>query len=247
LEIIEALLARGETFAFVGKPCDVSALRRLARIDPRVDRCLVLAASFFCAGVPSERGADRILAAMDVPRAELAAFRYRGEGWPGQAAATTRDGRVVEMSYEESWGGHLSKEVQFRCKICPDAVGGVADIACGDAWYGDDRGYPSFEERDGRSLVVARTALGESFLGDAIAAGAVVCEPLGIEEIDRMQPSQARRKRLVLARSAALVATLRSGLDMKGTRVKAAARRASLGEQVYNFLGMVRRVTVGRT
>ena len=55
------------------------------------------------------------------------------------------------MSYADSWGAHLSKHVQFRCKICPDAVGGVADIACADAWYGGDSGYPQFDEAAGRS------------------------------------------------------------------------------------------------
>jgi coenzyme F420 hydrogenase subunit beta len=70
---------------------------------------------------------------------------------------------------------------------------------------------------------------------------------LAIEEIDRMQPAQARRKRLVLARSAALVATLQRGPDMRGTQVRAAAGRAGLKEQVFNFLGAVRRATIART
>jgi coenzyme F420 hydrogenase subunit beta len=79
------------------------------------------------------------------------------------ATATAHDGRTAEMTYERSWGHHLSREVQFRCKICPDAVGGVADIACADAWYGGETGYPTFEEQSGRSLVVTRTAVGEAF------------------------------------------------------------------------------------
>ena len=50
------------------------------------------------------------------------------------------------MSYAQSWGEILTKHVQFRCKVCPDGSGGFADVACADAWYGDERGYPSFEE-----------------------------------------------------------------------------------------------------
>ena len=37
-EILEQAEARSESFAFVGTPCDVSALRNLARHDSRVDR-----------------------------------------------------------------------------------------------------------------------------------------------------------------------------------------------------------------
>ncbi|WP_407696781.1 coenzyme F420 hydrogenase/dehydrogenase beta subunit N-terminal domain-containing protein [Sedimentitalea xiamensis] len=57
-------------FVFVGKPCDVAALRTLSKLDDRV--------------------AERV--------PETAAFRYRGHGWPGAATATLSDGstRSVE-------------------------------------------------------------------------------------------------------------------------------------------------------
>jgi coenzyme F420 hydrogenase subunit beta len=246
LEGIHALLEDGARFAFLAKPCDVSALRQLARVDPRVDCCATLMLSFFCAGIPSHDAAGRILAELDVSPDDLMAFRYRGAGWPGKAVATLRDGRIAEMSYARSWGGHLSKEVQFRCKICPDAVGGVADIACADAWYGDDEGYPSFEEQPGRSLILARTERGETLLNDAIANRILAVEPLEIAEIDRMQPSQARRKRLVRARIAALAATLQPSPNVRGTMVHQAARTAGIAEQLRGFLGTVRRIVVGR-
>src|SRR3546814_12796145 len=100
---------------------------------------------------------------MGLAGAPLSEFRYRGNGWPGQAVARTTDGRAGEMSYERSWGDHLSREVQFRCKICPDAVGGTADIACADAWYGGEGGYPQFEEQDGRSLIMVRSTVARTF------------------------------------------------------------------------------------
>ncbi|HLZ84482.1 MAG TPA: Coenzyme F420 hydrogenase/dehydrogenase, beta subunit C-terminal domain [Caulobacteraceae bacterium] len=246
LAVIEEVLAGAGAAAFVGKPCDVSALRRLARVDPRVGRRFPLALSFFCAGVSSHDAAGRLLGAMGVAPEAVTAFRYRGEGWPGNAAARLADGSVRELRYAESWGEHLSGEVQFRCKICPDAVGGVADIACADAWYGDADGYPNFEEQDGRSLIMARTPAGERLLASALAAGALAAEPLEVDKIDLMQPGQARRKRLVRARLAALALTLQPRPDMRGTRIEAASLRAGLGEQARNLVGTVRRVVNGR-
>jgi coenzyme F420 hydrogenase subunit beta len=145
------------------------------------------------------------------------------------------------MSYAESWGGFLSKEVQFRCKICTDGVGGHADIACADAWYGDDAGYPKFDEQDGRSLVMSRTSFGASFLEDATRAGAIELSPLAAAEIGRMQPSQARRKRLLLARTAALHVIGRPVPRYTGTMVLQAARLAGIGESLRGFFGMLRR------
>jgi coenzyme F420 hydrogenase subunit beta len=243
---IEQALAEGGRMAFVGKPCDASALRRLGEVDPRVSQHIPLIISFFCGGIPSHGGVGRILKAMQVEAASVREFRYRGRGWPGNAVAVTNAGRAVEMSYAESWGDHLSKEVQFRCKICPDAVGGVADIACADAWYGDDRGYPSFAEQDGRSLIVSRTNAGERLLTSAIAAGAVNVEPLDLAEIEKMQPSQARRKRLVFARTLALRLILQPRPRMDGLRVGDAARRASAKDTLRDVVGTLRRTWLGR-
>lgn len=243
---INAALAQELRLAFVGKPCDVSALRQLALVDARVKLRFPLMLSFFCAGVPSHNGADRIVRAMGFEPDEIKAFRYRGNGWPGLTRAESHDGRVAEMRYEDSWGGQLSKEVQFRCKICPDAVGGVADIACADAWYGGETGYPQFEEQDGRSLIMSRTATGDRLLRDAMSAGKIVAEALPVSEIDLMQPGQARRKRLVAARLAACAATLQPRPKMKGLDVGRAARQAGAVETVRNWLGTMRRIVQGR-
>lgn len=243
---IDAALAVPGRFAFVGKPCDVSALRQLATIDPRVNERVPLMLSFFCAGVPSHAGADRIIRAMGFAPEEVRLFRYRGNGWPGMTRAETHDGRVAEMRYADSWGGQLSKEVQFRCKICPDGVGGVADIACADAWYGGESGYPKFDEQDGRSLIMSRTECGDMLLRQAMTQGAIAAESLDIDEIILMQPGQARRKRLVAARMAACAVALQPRPAMAGLDVGHAARQGGGWESIKNFLGTIRRIVQRR-
>jgi coenzyme F420 hydrogenase subunit beta len=242
---IDQQLVQGGAFAFVGKPCDVSALRRLGTIDSRVELHAVLTLSFFCAGIPSFAGTKRLLAALGLEERELAAFRYRGHGWPGKATATLHDGSERQMSYAKSWGDILSKEVQFRCKICPDAVGGAADVACADAWYGDD-GYPSFEEADGRSVVIGRTEIGERLVRSAATAGDLVVEALDIEQIERMQPSQARRKRLLRARIGAMAASLQAVPTMDNLLVAEAAAKAGKIEQLRSLFGTLRRIVTRR-
>lgn len=242
LEAIDRLLDSGERYLLVAKPCDVSALRRLARHDPRVDRQIPYKLSFFCGGIPSHAGARRIVASMGLDQPAVKNFRYRGFGWPGRAVAVTHDGASADMSYADSWGGHLSKEVQFRCKICPDAVGGVADIAAADAWYGGEMGYPLFDERDGRSLIMTRTDAGEALLAHCSAAGSIAADELALAEVDLMQPSQANRKRLVLARMMACRSLLQPVPDTAGLQVAKASRRAPLRDQLRNYLGTIRRI-----
>jgi coenzyme F420 hydrogenase subunit beta len=241
-----SLLEDPRRFAFIGKPCDVSALRSLAKVDARVNERFPIMLSFFCAGIPSLKGTDQILADLGIARADLADFKYRGDGWPGYATATRHDGSTERMSYEDSWGGRLSKVVQFRCKICPDAVGGSADVACADAWYGDENGYPTFEETDGRSLMITRTAAGKALVDAARAEGIVATEPVPIRDIDKMQPSQARRKRLIASRLVAMAVTFQPLLAPKGVGIAATARTAGVGETVKSFLGLIRRIVQGR-
>lgn len=199
LRTLRDLLERGERFAFVGKPCDVAALRRYARHDPRVDELIPYKLSFMCAGVPSILATHELLGSLGVDRATLTSFRYRGDGWPGMARAVTDDGRVFEMDYRRSWGDILGRRLQFRCKICPDGTGEFADVVCADAWYGKD-GYPDFAEREGRSLVLSRTSTGEALVRAAVRAGALDVESVSVTDISSMQPYQAHRKTVVLAR-----------------------------------------------
>jgi coenzyme F420 hydrogenase subunit beta len=243
---LETWLTAPGRFAFVGKPCDVAALRARARLDPRIDAKVPLMLAFFCAGIPSGRGNGRLLDAMDAPRDQVTEFRYRGDGWPGFAVATLADGSTRRMGYDDSWGQILSKEVQFRCKICADAVGSAADIACADAWECDERGYPTFQEQDGRSLVMARTTAGLSLLDAARTAGAIETAPLEMTEIIKMQPHQARRKRQIVSRLAAMAVAGRPSPRYRGLHLWSAAARESPLAQARSFAGLVRRLLQGR-
>ncbi|MEM8970536.1 MAG: Coenzyme F420 hydrogenase/dehydrogenase, beta subunit C-terminal domain [Pseudomonadota bacterium] len=229
-------------FAFVGKACDVAALRALGRRDERVAEKVVCLISFFCAGVPSLTGARMILERMGVAEDEVAAFKFRGDGWPGYATATLHNGQKHQISYKESWGVILSKHQQFRCKICPDGTGEFADVVFADAWYPSNDDYPSFEEADGRSLIIGRTELGRGLLESAVSSGCLETEPCHVDEIERMQPAQARRKKLVLSRLAALRLLGRVVPQFRRLGLHEAARLTSLFANAKSMLGLIRRL-----
>ena len=242
---LEEMLEAPGKAAFVGKPCDVAALRAIARRDPRVDAKIPWMLSFFCAGVPSQAGAEAVVAKLGVAPEDLASFRYRGDGWPGYATATRRDGGAERMSYNDSWGDILTKHVQFRCRICPDGVGGAADAVCADAWECDGNGYPVFEERDGSSLILSRTEKGEALVRAAMAAGRLAAEPLPLDAVMAMQPGQVSRKRGVAARLAALAGLGRPRPSYRGFKLLSPAMESGLWANVRNAAGTGRRVLRG--
>ena len=80
---VRAALRSGREVLFVGTPCQVAALRRfLGREEP-----LLLAADFFCHGVPSpalwQRCLDEMLRRIGIGRSDVAAiaFRDKSRGW----------------------------------------------------------------------------------------------------------------------------------------------------------------------
>lgn len=235
------LFASGERFAFVGKPCDVAALRSYMRAEPGVSGQVVLVASFMCAGVPSMTGTHEVLSALGTEPSQVVEFQYRGNGWPGYATARTRDGQSLRMDYNRSWGQLLGPRLQLRCKLCPDGTGEFADVVCADAWYGKD-GYPDFEERDGRSLIISRTPSGERLLNEAMTAGAIAMQACSAEAIADMQPYQVTRKRVVLGRW--LAVGLRTGIWPRfgGLHLLKALRRGGLLPALRNAWGTFKRV-----
>ncbi len=62
----------------------------------------------------------------------IVSLKYRGDGWPDYFHAVWQDGSEFKLTNNKSCGKVLGRQVGFRCKICPDGVGMLADIAVGD-------------------------------------------------------------------------------------------------------------------
>ena len=99
-----------------------------------------------------------------------------------------------------------------------------------------------FEERDGVSLVMARTAKGQSLIDAAVAAGKITVEPFDIATLAAIQPGQRDRRRALAARLLALRLLGRPIPVYKGLRIAAAARQNTWRKNLRNFLGTARRV-----
>ncbi len=205
LSVVRSLMGNGKKYAIVAKPCDIAALRALTERDTSVKEQFPVLLSFMCAGIPSEKATYDILNKFKVDMKEVKSFRYRGDGWPGLTTAVDLQGKAYSMPYNESWGSILNRKLQVRCKICVDGTGELADIVCADAWHESKDGYPSFEEKQGRSLILVRTAQGKNVLEKAVSEGFVGLEgEYPVSNLPKIQPYQMNRKKTLLARIFAL-------------------------------------------
>jgi len=206
----DAVDASVSNCVFIGKPCDVAALRKAQAMDSSLAYKVVLSISIFCAGTPSRRGTKAVLDKLNVQPEDVEEFRYRGWGWPGETVVKSH-GHVCQMSYEQSWGEILTRYVPLRCRLCPDGSGQFADISCGDPWC------KAIEPDDpGQSLVLVRTEKGREMLDKAIKAGYLKLQPIDASAVSRSQKGLLNRKRQLWGRLRTMRATGIVVPDYKG-------------------------------
>jgi coenzyme F420 hydrogenase subunit beta len=130
---------------------------------------------------------------------DTTAVHYRGEGWPGRFRMTLRGGQEASsLTYEESWS-RLTSYRPMRCNLCPDGLGRLADLSCGDAW---DRFGEAGDT--GRSLILVRTERGRKYLHAAARAGYITLMPAGPARVIAAQDALLQRRRELFGRLAAL-------------------------------------------
>lgn len=186
-----------KNFAFVGKPCDISAIRQLSKTDERVNKQCKFLLTLVCGGSTEFTKSQDFIKSFNVKEEELEIFRYRGFGNPGKMYIKTKDGREHDREYNSFWGEESTWRVHFRCKICPDAIGESADIAALDTWRG---GSPKKED-EGFNAAIVRTQKGSDLLKEAIKAGYIQKgSNLTIADINDFQPHQVSKKKAVYAR-----------------------------------------------
>lgn len=246
---VRRLLDEATRFAVIAKPCDIAAVRNLARQDPRVERQVPYLLSIFCGGVPSSLTAEKIARSHGLAPSEVSMLRWRGEGWPGFTHVEATDGRSFDLTYEQTWfdgSAPWGYDVQWRCKICPDAIGELADVACPDGWLLDEAGEPTHEEAPGVNVLLERTEAGSELVAAAIEGGYLHSAPLARGEFEAMHSDHRERRMGEPARLAALEETGAASPLVEDYRIDEARELADPELLESQFEGAVRRIRAGQ-
>lgn len=243
LAALKDALDTGETFAFIGKPCDVTALRLYAREDERVDRQCKIMMALVCGGAPEFRKSRDLVHELGYAESDVTLFRYRGYGNPGRARIEFADGCAEERSYQELWADESEWCIQPRCKVCPDAIGESADIAAADFWPG---GAPVGEDAGFNSIIV-RSRAGQALVESAVENGNfTITRDLDIRDMDDTQPHQVRKKEELWARFAGMRAAGHPVPAVEGLRLRELAATRTFSENLAAARGARLRSHDGR-
>lgn len=242
------LLCSNERYAFVGKPCDIDALRNYSKLDASVDKQIIVMISFFCMGVPSRRANEQLLDSMGIQEEKCKSLRYRGDGWPGYATAIDLDENEYRMSYSESWGKILGRDLREICRFCGNGIGETADIACADAWYLTTDNRPDFSEKEGRNLVISRTMIGEKLIREASEKGYIELNDYSDaeKEMRYYQNSQFMRRATLYSRILAMKLMRKKYPLLNKKLLKEYRKNIDAIKEMDTFLGLLHRLLDGR-
>lgn len=196
-------------YAVIGLPCTLKALRLAARLDPRLQRRLVVLAGLVCGQTRSEAYAQHLAAKAGVPADRIAGLDFRGKYADRPAAdfefrvSDARDGTVRVLG----WSGVCSDVwcsgmfTPRACCFCDDVFAETADVAFMDAWL------PEFlADARGASIVLTRSASAADLLTGGVTAGHLSLNPISIDRVIASQSGAIELKRTLLSHRLALAA-----------------------------------------
>lgn len=243
---INNIVSENKKYAFVGKPCDVAALRNYAEMNSTIKKSVIYYFSFFCAGTPSRLANEKMLDALHCPKDECKSMIYRGNGWPGRVTAVRNDGQEYSMDYNTAWMSILGRVIRRSCKFCVDSIGEAADISCGDYWKLDENNNPSFEEADGVNCIFTWTNKGNELL-NLIAKEKNICiQKENIDKLKYAQPNHFNRRCTILYKTIAMRMFFRKSPKYAFSKMFLLAKYKSLRDGFRIFKGTVKRILQGR-
>jgi coenzyme F420 hydrogenase subunit beta len=186
-EAVKSILRQKGRYAVVGLPCQIHGIRKAEQNVKALKERIVLHVGLMCSHTVSFHGTDFLLRKTRLVPEQVASIDYRGLGWPGCMLITQRNGSKTLIPYVGKWNAYWPVFSSFfftpkRCFMCPDETNELADIALGDAWLPELR-----KERNGESIIIARTKVGERILNlarlnDAIFLKRVDCNAVELSQ-----------------------------------------------------------------
>lgn len=197
----------GNTFAVVGLPCHIHAIRRAEMLNKKLKERILLHLGIVCGHVPSTLATGYMLHTIGIREDCVRKMEYRGNGWPGKISISLNDGHQVLIPYRHQYtmGGILSSIAftPLSCILCPDGTAELSDISFGDAWL------PQFQDDEiGRSVIIVRTNKGKQLIERMSNQKVIDVETIesitAVESQKRMLNSKKRNLRARIAVSKSL-------------------------------------------
>lgn len=219
-EALRRIRGDGRTYAVVGVPCFITAMRHLEDADKGLRDQVTWHVGLVCGHLKSRFFAESLAWQARVPPHELESIDFRVKNPSRRSYAydyevRSRRGesrlRRTASAIDGNWGyGAFQPEA---CNFCDDVFAETADIVFGDAWL------PEYtEDWLGTNVVVTRRADADQILAGGVEAGAIRLQSLTADRAAQSQAGNFRHRRDGLR--VRLADDLAAGLSVPRKRVE---------------------------
>ena len=175
------------TFAIVGVPCFISALRNLKNSSKEWDKKISVLVGLVCGHMPSKMMTDALIWSQGYSRKDVIAVRFRihnedRPAWDYGVKLSFSDGNEYCSYGSEDFGFLFWRRLfsQNCCNHCSDVFADAADITFMDAWL------PEYKElHRGTSMIVSRNEICDSLLAQLVRQGTL--ETIDINKAEEAQ------------------------------------------------------------
>lgn len=196
-EVIEFAKNNDAKYAFVGVPCFVKAVKRLAIIDESFSKKLKFTISIFCGHLKSAAFGESLAWQLGVPPVKIKKIDFRHKILSSPAnnygiEITDLESNIYISPMSELLGKDWGMGA-FRlkaCDFCDDIVGETADVSFGDAWL--DKYRP---DSKGTNLIIIRNKIINDIFQQGLEEESFYTEEITSKEVVRSQDASFRHRR----------------------------------------------------
>lgn len=199
-EALEQIRQMPGRYVFVGLPCFVKAVRRLARVDPIIDDRVQFTIGLVCGHLKSRAFADCYGWQAGIAPGSLEEIDFRVKRTSGTAGdyAVSLRGAGVDVTrpagafFGSNWGNNFFR--YSACDYCDDVFAETADLSVGDAWLS-----PYIDDPCGNGIVVVRAPTLLEIVRSAIVERRLALDEVDPEAVRESQAGGLRDRREGLA------------------------------------------------
>ena len=176
-QLLNQISSEGNKLVVVGLPCHIRGIRRAELKTATLRDKIIYHFGLVCSRTMSFRGWEYILRKMGVSLNDITELKYRGEGWPGGIQVTMKSGNKKNLPMLDTWFSEIfggSFFSHYYCSLCDDVLNETSDISFADAYLPE----VMKNDRNGTSILISRTSLGEELIRTANGDNVIEVSPL---------------------------------------------------------------------
>ncbi len=190
-------------YAVVGLPCQIQGVRKAMDLDKKLKENIVLTIGLFCHATIENEPWDYVWENIKEDKNNIKRFISRKGKHPGTPYIELKNKELKPVYFPNQKGYRPSSTEMLnmfylaytpkRCFTCYDALAEYADIAVGDPWMKEPKG---FNFKDGYSFTLARTKIGLQYLEDKNLFNHLILKEITKEQAKTSNIVMGREKKI---------------------------------------------------